>query len=236
MKELPANEAIVLASSEQQGPLSLGIVPVQWAFKVNQAIEFGIIAGLDTHGLATGRLERLRNGLYLKEISLKSTAKLSAEIGWDTEEIKGKLKKLIPSLKTIDVVVRAEIVGTVGIGQDWFFGRDSKTYFFGGNASRPTLNVQPFSIGRLDLEAEVGVEARGWAGDLVDDLNDLVDVGEDVYVEVVQFVYYLLGFVTGEKVKRVRKPEVEIPKEWHHEWDKSLIDITRELPAIRVEL
>jgi hypothetical protein len=212
--------AISLAS----GIIFLGPVPVQWELKFNYGFDLGLVAGLDTRGITTGGFGNLRQGLYLQSFSLTGYGKLIGEAGWDA----GQITEALPELSFIEIVApRAELVGEIGLAQTYTFSASGKLYLFASNSVTPTLSVKTTLFGAIRIEAEIGIRAKGWTEDLLEGADEIVESAADAYYEVYENVVDFLGTITGQKVKRQRRPETEIKKEYKKEFSVLLADFER---------
>lgn len=213
-------KAISLAS----GIITLGPVPVQWELKFNYGFDLGLSAGLDTRGIISGGLSSLREGLYLRSFSLKGYGKLIGEAGWDA----GQIADALPNLSFIELVApRAELVGEIGVAQTYTYSNGGKTYLFGPNQVTPTLTVDTTLFGALRIEAELGIRAKGWLSDYLDDAEQILESAADAYFTVYEDILNLIGTIVGQKAKRVRRPEVEIKKEVNWEFMVLIADFDR---------
>ena len=221
------------AISLSKDVISLGPVPVQWELKFHYGFDLGLVAGLDTRGITTGGLSKLRQGLYMRSFSLSGYGKLIGEAGWDA----GLIKQALPDLSFVELIApRAELVGEIELGQTYTYSNGGKMYLFASNNPSATITVSTTLFGNIRIEAEIGLRAKGWTADALEGAEDIIQSASDAYYEVYENIVDFFGTITGQKVTRKRRPEFEIKKEVKWEFNVVLAHFEHPLPSFVIRI
>ncbi len=109
-------------------------------------------------------------------------------------------------------------------------------YLFASNNPAATVTVQTTLFGSIRIEAEVGLRAKGWTSDVLEGAEKIIESASDAYYDFYENIVDFLGTITGQKVTRKRRPEVEIKKEVKWEFNVELAYFEHALPSFVIRI
>jgi hypothetical protein len=221
----------------KQGYYSVGPIPFQYWVNFIGSVNITVQAGLDSRGFASGRVEE---GMYFSNFTVLLTGGISAGTGLiNNDKIIRALKEVIGSINVIEItkIDPPRIEGEITINQSWVLNNSGeKMYVFASPSIAPELRIEHSLIGTLMFKGGIGVKAVGWAGDIIDGANEVLENAAEAYTEIVNLLKDIWGFVTGHQVERIRKPEWEIEKTVEWKLDFRIASYEYRFPAIYVRM